>query len=78
MLTLSIGIPFAEPPLGQLRLRPPLFKGQLNGTSFNATTFGASCLQPPQEVSLSIDRPCGVPQLEAKTNSKGDPFRVAI
>lgn len=39
------GIPFAEPPLGQLRLRPPVLKTKLDVTTFDASNFGKGCLQ---------------------------------
>ncbi|KAF5353626.1 hypothetical protein D9757_012454 [Collybiopsis confluens] len=39
-------IPFAEPPLGELRLRPTVLKTRLNVAEFDASNFGASCLQP--------------------------------
>ncbi|KAK7040304.1 hypothetical protein VNI00_009772 [Paramarasmius palmivorus] len=60
------GIPFAEPPIGNLRLKPPVLKTALNVSIFNATTFGASCLQPGLStvdedcLSISIFRPAGI------------------
>ncbi|KAK7040276.1 hypothetical protein VNI00_009743 [Paramarasmius palmivorus] len=39
------GIPFAEPPVGKLRFQPPVLKPSLDVPEFNATSFGASCLQ---------------------------------
>ncbi|KAK0224109.1 extracellular triacylglycerol lipase precursor [Armillaria fumosa] len=62
------GIPYAEPPLGSLRLRPPVLKSHLNAGLFNASNFGLSCLQPgmPNDLisedclTINILRPSGV------------------
>ncbi|KAJ3899439.1 extracellular triacylglycerol lipase precursor [Lentinula edodes] len=64
------GIPFAEPPLGSLRLLPPVLKTSLNATTFDASNFGFSCLQsvsgvPIAELSedcltINVFRPSGV------------------
>ncbi|KAJ7124258.1 extracellular triacylglycerol lipase precursor [Mycena epipterygia] len=59
------GIPYAEPPLGRLRLKPPVLKTNLKDGTFNASNFGASCLQtdlPLNEMSedcltINIFRP---------------------
>lgn len=40
------GIPFVEPPLGKLRLTPPVRLKELPAGDFNATNFGLACLQP--------------------------------
>ncbi|KAJ8461814.1 hypothetical protein ONZ45_g18166 [Pleurotus djamor] len=39
------GIPYAEPPLGDLRLACPVRKGSLNVTTFDASNFGPVCYQ---------------------------------
>lgn len=39
-----VGIPYAEPPLGDLRLRPPVPKA-LDVPSFDASDFGLMCYQ---------------------------------
>lgn len=40
------GIPYAEPPLGDLRLRPPQMKTEWEEETFNATSLlNAMCLQ---------------------------------
>ncbi|KZV69978.1 carotenoid ester lipase precursor [Peniophora sp. CONT] len=38
------GIPYAKPPVGDLRFRLPVANDPYNGT-YNVTTFGASCIQ---------------------------------
>ncbi|KAF5310340.1 hypothetical protein D9611_012068 [Ephemerocybe angulata] len=40
------GLPYAEPPLGALRLRKPISKTQLGTLSYNASSHGNACLQP--------------------------------
>ncbi|KIK65979.1 hypothetical protein GYMLUDRAFT_158288 [Collybiopsis luxurians FD-317 M1] len=52
------GIPYAEPPLGELRLQPTVLKTSLDVNEFDASNFGASCLQlllPGLELELSED-----------------------
>jgi hypothetical protein len=39
------GIPYAQPPVGSLRLRPPVLKRSLKQTAFNATNYGPACIQ---------------------------------
>lgn len=40
-----LGIPYAEPPMGELRWRPPVARLPWKGTR-DATRFGDHCLQP--------------------------------
>ncbi|KAJ2921867.1 hypothetical protein H1R20_g15225, partial [Candolleomyces eurysporus] len=62
------GIPFAEPPVGALRLRPPILKTRLNAHRFNASGYGKGCIQPladPSTVSedcltINVHRPKGL------------------
>ncbi|KAF9045371.1 esterase 1 [Panaeolus papilionaceus] len=62
------GIPFAEPPLGNLRLKPPVLKTRLNQKTFDASNFGKGCLQvggTPTTFSedcltINVFRPTGI------------------
>ncbi|KAL0945838.1 hypothetical protein HGRIS_012121 [Hohenbuehelia grisea] len=60
------GLPYAEPPTGNRRLRPPVLKTALSGPTFDATTERPACLQPGLPTSsedcltLNIRRPYGV------------------
>lgn len=51
-----LGLPFAEPPVGGLRFRPPVPVRSWGG-SLNATTFGPACPQPVEAgSSLYLDQ----------------------
>ena len=50
-----VGIPFAKPPLGDLRFAPPVAMNSFGVSTFNATAFGAPCVQP----EVRDARPCG-------------------
>ncbi|KAJ7510728.1 esterase 1, partial [Mycena galericulata] len=67
------GIPYTEPPLGSLRLKPPVLKTTLDSATFNATSFGPACFQIvrhhplplPSEMSedcmtINVLRPSGI------------------
>ncbi|KAJ7507024.1 esterase 1 [Mycena galericulata] len=62
------GIPYAEPPLGNLRLKRPVLKTSLGSVTFDATSFGPGCLQtdlPATEMSedcltINVLRPSGI------------------
>ncbi|KAF8993117.1 extracellular triacylglycerol lipase precursor [Hymenopellis radicata] len=61
------GIPYAEPPLGELRLQAPVTKFFLDDDVFNASSFGPGCLQPQASFPISEDcltinifRPSGI------------------
>lgn len=41
----STAIPFAEPPVANLRLRPPVLKTSLETKTFDASNFGPGCFQ---------------------------------
>ncbi|TFK85745.1 carotenoid ester lipase [Polyporus arcularius HHB13444] len=52
-----LGLPFAQPPVGDLRLRLPKPVSPFNGT-INATTFGNQCIQ---QIFPAVDLPSDVP-----------------
>jgi acetylcholinesterase len=63
-----VGIPFAEPPLGKLRLKPTVLKTRLDVETFDASSFGKGCLQPATDITefsedcltINVYRPKGV------------------
>ncbi|RXW15268.1 hypothetical protein EST38_g10579 [Candolleomyces aberdarensis] len=62
------GIPFAEPPVGALRLRPPVLRSRLNASRFDASEYGKACVQPLSDPStlsedcltINVHRPKGL------------------
>ncbi|XP_038046539.1 cholinesterase 1-like [Patiria miniata] len=51
------GIPFAEPPVGPLRFRPPVAKEPWVGT-YDATYFRDACMQDPSTVGAPVSEDC--------------------
>ncbi|PIL26547.1 hypothetical protein GSI_12305 [Ganoderma sinense ZZ0214-1] len=57
------GIPFAQPPIGELRFASPVEVDSLGVSTFNATAFGAPCVQPDVDgvsedcLTLNVYRP---------------------
>jgi carboxylesterase type B len=51
-----LGIPYAKPPTGSLRLQPPQPIGGVG--TFEATAFGAQCYQLPPPADTTISEDC--------------------
>lgn len=49
-LEIYLGIPFAEPPVGNLLFAPPVERRYWRPRILNATEFGAACPQPLKSV----------------------------
>ncbi|KAJ7637237.1 extracellular triacylglycerol lipase precursor [Mycena polygramma] len=64
------GIPYAEPPVGGLRLKPPVPLHNLGSSTFNASQYGNICLQPgtlsdENCLTINIYRPAGIKEAVA-------------
>ncbi|KAL0947591.1 hypothetical protein HGRIS_013680 [Hohenbuehelia grisea] len=63
------GIPFTEPPVGRLRLKPPVLKTSLSVPTFDASSFGLACMQTGVSaekmsedcLTINVLRPAGTP-----------------
>ncbi|KAL0569134.1 hypothetical protein V5O48_012835 [Marasmius crinis-equi] len=68
------GIPFAEPPVKDLRFRPPVLKTTLNSSEFDASKSGLACVQAGTPVIFVASNwrlgPLGFPMGEEAANSK--------
>ena len=53
-----LGIPFAEPPVGELRFKAPVAINKRSSALKNATTFGNACPQQPGNLGAPISEDC--------------------
>ncbi|XP_064595928.1 uncharacterized protein LOC135462634 [Liolophura sinensis] len=77
-LNVFLGIPYAEPPVGKLRLRRTVTKVPIPGV-FNATNFGPICPQPsgwPNNFAMKED--CLVLNIYAPSNASDDDPRSTM
>ncbi|CAE6508614.1 unnamed protein product [Rhizoctonia solani] len=66
-----LGIPFAQPPVGPLRFKPPVPWTPGDITKVNATQYGASCEQPPSATNNTISEDCLTLNIWKPTNVTG-------
>ncbi|KAG8745211.1 hypothetical protein FRC10_008523 [Ceratobasidium sp. 414] len=66
-----LGIPFAEPPVGSLRFKPPVPWSPGKATVVNATQDGHSCVQSPMWTSNTISEDCLTLNIWKPTNVTG-------
>lgn len=52
------GIPFAQPPVGELRFKAPVAITERSSALKNATTFGNACPQPPANLGAPMSEDC--------------------
>jgi para-nitrobenzyl esterase len=73
------GIPYARPPVGQLRWRPPVQLARWPGVR-DATQFGAACMQPqsPYFVYAATSEDCLFLNIWAPANARNAPVLVWI
>jgi para-nitrobenzyl esterase len=80
-----LGIPYAQPPVGELRWRPPLPLAKWNGQR-QAAAFGPACYQPVSKLATVYSPPAPLPMSEdcltlnvwAPANAKKAPVLVWI
>ncbi|KAG8710874.1 hypothetical protein FRC09_020891 [Ceratobasidium sp. 395] len=53
-----LGIPFAQPPVGRLRFKPPVPWSRGSTKVVNATQYGYSCVQSAQFTNSSVSEDC--------------------
>ncbi|KAK0447148.1 extracellular triacylglycerol lipase precursor [Armillaria borealis] len=70
------GIPFAEPPLGALRLQRPVLKTDIDADEFDARNFGLPCLQQNLDTDEMSEDCLTINVFRPKGASAEDPLPV--